>query len=119
MCFEIQDSSDFRKVKRWEYRILHNIPSWVWDSETQEYLYCAINEDYKEYYCLITYCSHKLLNEILLHTVFCLTQSHKTTMEARLTGMSVEIRVTSHICIMSGLGQNFRFSELVGLRNPR
>ena len=48
MCFEIQDSSDFGKVKRCEYRILRNIPSWVGGSETYEYLYCAINEDYKE-----------------------------------------------------------------------
>jgi len=72
MCFEIQDSSDFIRVKQCEYRILR-----FSGSETYEYLYCAIKEDYKGYYSLIIYCSHKLLNEVLLPTGYCLTQSHK------------------------------------------
>jgi len=128
MYFKIQASSDFRKVKRCEYIILRNTPSRVWGSETYEYSYCAINEDYKEYCSLIRHCSHKLLNEALLSTVFCLTQSHKITkkatkknqrtVQARLTGMDAELRVTPHICIMSGLGQTSGFQNLSGFGIP-
>jgi len=52
------------------------------------------------------------------------TQSQKSkifqrTAVARVTGRSAEKQLTPHICIVSGMGQNFRFSALFGFQNCR
>jgi len=42
---------------------------------------------------------------------------YQRTAGARVSGRNAETQLTPHNCILRGVGQKFRFSELFGFRN--